>query len=118
MFRLINIRTTIASILALGGLLSLSAPAAALESPAPRAVVSYADLAIDQPSGAAALYVRIRLAAREVCEPLGLKPLDYVSAQQCVQQAIGRAVAEVDAPALNSYYLQTVRRPVTLASRD
>jgi hypothetical protein len=38
-------------------------------------------------------------------------------ARQCVEQATARAVAEVNAPMLTSYYLQETGVPLTVARR-
>jgi UrcA family protein len=63
-----------------------------------REVVRFADLDLTRPAGAQELYRRIKHAARNVCETfdrLGYDP-------SCVDQAIARAVADVDAPLLTA----------------
>ncbi|MGH8264570.1 MAG: UrcA family protein [Steroidobacteraceae bacterium] len=74
----------------------------------PQRVVNYADLSIDRKAGAETLLFRIKSAAREVCAPL-LDPgvTAAMSHQRCLSQAIGRAVADVDAPALAQVYRET-----------
>jgi UrcA family protein len=66
-----------------------------------REKVKYSDLDIARPAGAGALYVRITLAANDVCH-----------------QAIANAVAEVDQPALYSVYnaKNTALKPIMLAA--
>jgi UrcA family protein len=68
--------------------------------------VSFADLDLTRSAGAATLYARIISAAREVCEPLSpMTPQRTEQARQCRQKAIARAVADVNAPTLTSYYV-------------
>ncbi len=74
-------------------------------------IVRFADLDITRSTGAATLYARITAAARTVCEPslssweLGLSS----QTRQCQEQAIERAVTDVNAPALTSYHLIKVK---------
>lgn len=76
----------------------------------PRRLVRYADLDIGHKAGAEQLYHRIRAAAREVCEPqLSRVLITGPSYEHCVTDAIGRAVAEVNAPALETLYRETPR---------
>lgn len=72
----------------------------------PTRVVGFGDLDLNRDVGVATLYARIRSAAREVCEPLdawslGLRRLQF----DCREDAIGRAVADVNSPALTAYLL-------------
>ena len=67
--------------------------------------VSFADLDINHPAGAAVLYQRIRAAAREVCRPTSERDLAVAElTRSCVQDAIARAVTEVNAPKLSQYH--------------
>ena len=67
--------------------------------------VSFADLDINHPAGAAVLYQRIRAAAREVCRPISERDLAVAElTRSCVQDAIARAVTEVNAPKLSQYH--------------
>ena len=68
----------------------------------PQRVVRYADLDLTHPAGAATLYSRLRVAARDVCDPVN--PRDR-SSVNCAETALARAVADVNAPALTDYYL-------------
>jgi len=63
-----------------------------------RQVVNFADLDLARPAAAQELYRRIRNAARTVCATYG--PVSYE--RSCAEQAIARAVAEVDAPSFTA----------------
>jgi UrcA family protein len=72
----------------------------------PQIIVHFGDLNLDQPSGVATLYHRISFAAQSVCGEQH-RPGSYVisaSWRSCMAQAIGRAIAAVDRPALSAYY--------------
>jgi UrcA family protein len=73
-------------------------------------VVRYADLDLTHAAGAAVLLGRIQAAAREVCEPL--RPQWMVS-RQCMDQALARAVADVNAPMLTDYYIARTGRSLS-----
>lgn len=76
-----------------------------LGEPASR-VVGYGDLDLSRDSGVATLYSRINSAARAVCEPLDVIMLKLLRERfDCRQDAVARAVSEVNSPALTSYYL-------------
>ncbi len=67
--------------------------------------VNYADLNINSPSGAAVLYQRIRVAAREVCETSGERDLTRLArAKACADKAIADAVATVANDTLSGVY--------------
>jgi UrcA family protein len=81
--------------------------------------VKYADLNVLKPAGAAALYYRITLAARDVCKTLDHGELgSKVLFHHCVDRAIGDAVAKADQPALYSVYnvKYPAAKPVKLAA--
>jgi UrcA family protein len=68
-------------------------------------VVKFADLDLTRSQGAVALYARIRSAAREVCLPQYNWVMEMRAiSEQCREQAIARAVSDVNAPALTVYY--------------
>jgi UrcA family protein len=74
-------------------------------------IVRFADLDITRSAGAATLYARITSAARAVCGP-SLSSREFGSSsqtRQCQEQAIERAVTDVNAPALTSYHLIKVK---------
>jgi UrcA family protein len=91
---------------------SLSALAAAaspveVQDEIPSRVVKFGDLDLTKDQGAAVLYTRIKTAARAVC----LAPYNSVleqrsSSDKCRDQAIARAVGDVHAPALTTYFAQ------------
>ena len=90
------------------GLLTGAATAAAPPEQLPTIHVNFADLNLDHPAGATALYVRIMRAARAVCESPGLRDLAAVQrADKCINEAIARAVAQVDAPLVSSANSET-----------
>ncbi len=104
-------KAAICSALCALSVMSLSTPAAASDwlSEIPRRAVHFADLDLTRSAGVAALYMRIQLAAREVCKPL--LPRDLGSEQRardCAVRAVTQAVATVNAPQLTSYHLAKV----------
>jgi UrcA family protein len=68
--------------------------------------VRFGDLNIDRPEGAAVLYRRIERAAGRVCGEPQLTGAYFTSPiwRSCVVQAVERAVAAVDRPALTAYH--------------
>jgi UrcA family protein len=93
---------------ALAGILAspLSALAAALDASLPSRVVAFGDLDLNRDSGVATLYSRIRSAATEVCDPLDALGVKLSRARfDCRENAIARAVADVNSPALTAYYV-------------
>jgi UrcA family protein len=79
--------------------------------------VKYGDLDVTRSPGAATLYLRIRHAAQQVCEPASSAQARYavLLSRRCTEQSIARAVADVNAPALTSYYLSQTKPVITLA---
>ncbi|HEV2363316.1 MAG TPA: UrcA family protein [Caulobacteraceae bacterium] len=119
--------TRSSSVLAIGALLlaasSIAVPAAAQpadqawEQPT-RITVSYADLDISRPAGAAVLLRRVRSAAVRACGGMpDARVLDQFAAfEHCRREAVSRAVAQVNSPVLNA--LMTKRRSASeFASR-
>lgn len=71
--------------------------------------VRFGDLDLARTEGAAALYGRIRYAARSVCASLDGRSLsEGVNFRTCVGDAIERAVAEANRPTLTDYYQSTL----------
>jgi UrcA family protein len=67
--------------------------------------VSFKDLNLNSPEGAAALYGRIKRAANEVCGHGADFDLSQIQARQtCINGAVSRAVAQVDSSMLTSLY--------------
>jgi len=88
------------------GALTLCAVASAVFAAPPaqelrRQVVRFADLDLTRPAGAQELYLRIRNAARDVCETYDRFGPD----RRCMEQAVARAMARVSAPLLTSRHL-------------
>jgi len=82
-------------------------------------VVNYSDLDIQRLPGAAKLLVRIRAAARSVCEPA---PTFYDLSerrqyQECMANATAQAVAAVGNPLLTSLYAGN-NEPISMAVRN
>jgi UrcA family protein len=98
------IRCTLLAVF-LGSLSAVAAAGDAGNEPAMR-TVKFADLDLSQATGVLALYKRIQFAAQQVCEPLTGRDLNsIVPWKRCQEQAIARAIADVSAPLLTSYYL-------------
>ena len=73
----------------------------------PSRKVKYGDLDLNRDAGVAALFSRIKTAAREVCQPTDVFFLNLVRQQyNCREDAVARAVADVNAPLLTSYFLE------------
>lgn len=88
-----------------------------------QARVTFSDLNLDTAEGASALYRRIDHAAQDVCGDERTPGSHMISPawQRCVVQAIDRAVATVDRPALTAYHRvhsepSNRRLPTVLAS--
>jgi UrcA family protein len=83
----------------------LSVPASADASDIPSVTVKFADLDISRPAGATKLYGRIQGAANVVCSAYDHSGFTtQANFKACVSDAIGRAVAKVESPALNMVY--------------
>jgi UrcA family protein len=106
--RFMNMKTAMQCTLLAMSLSSLSAVAATIvpDDEVPARTVKFADLNLTRNEGAAVLYARISAAAREVCLPASTwVPQLLFRAYRCREEAIARAVADVNAPVLTSYYL-------------
>lgn len=90
----------LAAILALGCLPTASADQSAAAKPA--VTVTYADLDVGTTEGATALLRRVKLAAREACEPARvpgpMQPRATSQYRDCVAEAVDIAVARIDIP--------------------
>jgi UrcA family protein len=72
----------------------------------PIRVVQFGDLDLSRGAGIAVLYSRLRFAAKEVCESSDTWSLRlFRQRTDCLEAAIGRAVADVNSAALTTYYL-------------
>jgi UrcA family protein len=103
---------------ALAALSNAGAATTALADELPRRVVYFADLDLSHSAGAAVLYSRIKTAADGVCDQHDGRSLQFVSfTRRCVDQAIAHAVAEVNVPALTTYYLAKTGKAMTVAQK-
>lgn len=85
------------------GLFVLSSTAHASEEDARSKTVRFDDLKLDNPAGAKALYHRIRLAARQVCDQSESgDALMREVVHRCIDKAIDDAVLHVHAPLLTT----------------
>jgi UrcA family protein len=88
--------------------------AATPDSP-PQRIVNFADLDVAHAAGAAALYSRIKYAAREVCHSDNTRELATVErARRCQVQAIASAVTRINLPELTKYVSNT-NEPILIA---
>jgi UrcA family protein len=80
--------------------------------------VSFADLDLTRGPGVVALYARIRSAAQQVCGTVDARQLEAITnSHRCTKQAIARAVREVNAPTLTSYYIAKTNATINIAQR-
>ena len=98
-----------ALITALSACIVLGAAAAAHagepSASAPAVTVGYHDLNLATDAGNSALYARLEKAAAKVCVVDDIRDLAAVAARPaCVQQAIARAVGQINSPRLAALY--------------
>jgi UrcA family protein len=74
------------------------------DNPVPHKVVSFHDLNLNSPEGAAVLYRRINAAAYEVCGNPDRYDLSELKLHRCVKDAVSRAIAQINSPMLTSLY--------------
>jgi UrcA family protein len=75
-------------------------------------VVGYKDLNLDQPRDVARLFGRISSAADRVCGPSSYAGYPKSALyQSCYSDAVARAVARIDHPALTAYSQQRISDP-------
>jgi len=85
--------------------------------------VQFADLDLTRSTGAAVLYQRLKGAAETVCAPFDARSRDLGSQmrfKECMQSAIGTAVAKIDQPALTAYYraqFKVGNEPIQIAQK-
>ena len=89
----------------LAGVSAVASTGASAETQPPRMVVRYGDLNLSRAVDVEKAYIRLRRAATVVC-PFADSSNYWlrVTAQPCVSAAIGRAVENINAPRLRSYY--------------
>jgi len=102
-----KLKTVAFGILCATSLSSLALPVRAADpAEVPHRVVKMADLDLARSAGVAALYARIKFAARQICEPVIARDLaSEMRSRACVAQAVERAIGEVNLPQLTSYHL-------------
>lgn len=101
-----RLRTTVAcTVLAAGAAIGAVSGAHAATADAPALTVRYSDLNLATEQGSLILYGRIVAAARQVCVVDDLRDLRAFNAgKACREQAIARAVRDVNSPMLASVY--------------
>lgn len=94
--------------LTIGAIITLgfsAATASAAGLAADQALVRYPDLDLSKMAGAAALYSRISHAARVVCQAFDSRQPDMTAKYDaCLQQAVAKAVADVNSPLVSQYH--------------
>ena len=92
---------------------SVSARAATSAVKVRSITVRYAELDLAKPQGVEALYTRIGGAARRVCRAdSALRLRDRANSSSCYQDAIGRAVEQVNLPTLTDLHQAKVKATV------
>ena len=91
-------------------LTTLVARGAAATDGANEVTVQFADLDLTREAGIARLYVRIRGAARRVCNQSS-DSLANQTYPECVKRALSDAVARIDRPMLTDYVAQRHGKP-------
>jgi UrcA family protein len=90
--------------------------AAGDNSDTPKVIVKYGDLNVSERQGAAALFRRIRGAAKAVCPAFDRSGLESeMRMDACVHKAIADAVAKVNRPQLFAIYNEKSRTPLPVA---
>jgi UrcA family protein len=121
MTTVIRSRTVIATALFGAVAFSFTAlPATAANSDVPQISVKYGDLNVSSRPGAAALYTRIRSAAKSVCSQFDGPGIQaYLQRDACISNAIAGAVIDVNNSALTAVYRAKTGKevPTRLASR-
>jgi UrcA family protein len=98
---------------------SLTSAASATElAAAPQRTIQFADLNVARSEGAAVLYQRISNAARVVCAAYESRlPAQRARARRCVNEAVARAVVDVNAAALTRHHATKSTRTIRIAKR-
>ena len=80
---------------------------ASAENGAKRVEVHYSDLKLTNDADIATLYSRLRRAAHQVCDESDILSIAKMQrAQACVEQALDRAIADVNVEALSELHAQ------------
>ena len=103
----------VASILSL---ITLDARAAAPTDDAYSVTVQFSDLDLDRQAGIAKLYLRIKAAARRVCDQQANERLVAKQTYDvCMKRAVATAVARIDRPMLSDYFARLGGKPAPTA---
>ena len=95
----------VAWVILAAGPITWVANAAQADEALPHKVVSFKDLNLSNTEGAAVLYGRIKSAANEVCGKRDRFELSQSrTIQICINDAVSRAVAQINSPMLTSLY--------------
>ncbi len=75
--------------------------------------VQYADLNLDREAGVAALYGRLRVAAKRVCsEGESRMLISKKIYADCIERAVSTAVSQINRPMLSQFAAQRLRTPL------
>jgi UrcA family protein len=100
-----------------GPLAATSAAASSSYEVATR-TVKFGDLNLSSRDDVATLYARIKAAANEVCEPTDSRSIDTaVHVRHCKEQAISRAVADVQSSMLMAFHMATTNQADAVVNR-
>jgi UrcA family protein len=86
----------------------------------PQQTIQFSDLNLSHPAGIETLYQRLKSASERVCgDPEGnernLKR--FFDIRTCKAEAMQRAIAQVNNPALTQYYQRKHKAPIKVAAR-
>ena len=85
----------------------------------PTRVVHFGDLDLSRKTGTAVLYARIRSADEEVCASRVAGYFEAIAvSKSCRQEAIARAVADVNSPLLWSYHFEQNKHSIAIVQRE
>jgi UrcA family protein len=108
-----SVQTSCALALLCGGALLISGHAMADDPDAlPQKIVKFGDLNLNHPAGVKTLYDRLSAAAGAVCHATPSTPymLGSKALRKCVQEALDRAVTDINNHNLTAYYTQRTGR--------
>jgi UrcA family protein len=88
-----------------------TASAATPDSDVPSVVIHYSNQTLATDQGVQQLYAQIVRAAKQVCPDATIRDLGArASVQQCRQQAVARAIHQIDSPELAALYATSSKR--------
>lgn len=97
----------------------LAAGAQAAEAPVREQAVSYDDLNLSRQADAAAVYARLKAAAKDVCGIYDIRDLAMRQAHQaCAAQALSAAVEDVDHATITALHSSSLRIRVAQHRRN